>query len=133
VVPQISQVATAIPAIHCKIPAVTTKIASVAPQLSFVAILDVMSNLSPVASQLAAVAADLSRILSELAAIDPRSIVVSAPADNRVGGGGNLCRGAGSSDHQGSSNGRGGCAHFHHLNSPASFCPAARVCTVSTR
>lgn len=114
IVPQISQVAPAIPAIHCKIAAVTAKIASVAPQLSLVAIPDVISNLPSVTSQLAAVAANLSRILSKLATIHPCSIVVSAPAYDRVTAGGDLRGGTSSRDHQGSGKGGGSCAQFHH-------------------
>ena len=133
VVPYISHVTPAVPTIRHEIAAVTAKIASVAPQLFLVAIPDVISNLSLVTSQLAAVALNLSRILSKLATIYPCSIVVSAPADDRVTGGGNLRGGIGSSDHQGPSKGGGSCAQFQHLNSPVSFCPAARVCAVSTR
>ena len=133
VVPYISHVTPAVPAIRHEIAAVTAKIASVAPQLFLVAIPDVISNLSLVTSQLAAVALNLSRILSKLATIYPCSIVVSTPADDRVTGGGNLRGGIGSSDHQGPSKGGGSCAQFQHLNSPVSFCATARVCTVSTR
>jgi hypothetical protein len=133
IVPQISHVASAIPAIRCEIATITEKIASVAPELSLVAISDVMSNFSLVTLQLAAVAPDLSCILSKLATINSRSIVVLAPADNRVSGGGTLRRGVGSSNHQGPGKGGGSCSQFHHGGFSASFCQAARVCTVSTQ